>query len=438
MARTPNGTPPSYCKHPSGQACVTVRDVTGRRRVILLGPHGSAESKAEYRRVLTELEAGGGRYPVKADGRAASDVTVAELALAFWKYADSYYRLLDGSPSRELEHYDLALRPLVDLYGHTLAREFGPKALLALREALLNAKDEDTGRARLCRNVINQRLAHVKRVFRWAVAEELLPPSVYQALQAVRGLQKGRSAARETPPVGPVPDEWVDATLPFLRPQLRAMVELQRLTGMRPGEVIVMRTRDLDTSGGVWFYRPGSDRGPEGKHKTAHQGRGRAIPVGPQGQKVLKPWLRLRLEEYLFQPAESRRDWYAERRASRTSPLTPSQCARRPKAAPARAPGKHYTRHSYARAVARACLKADAEARRQAVEAGMPAAEAAGRVFVPHWHPHQLRHSCATKLRREFGLDAARTVLGHQSPAVTALYAEADMAKATEVMGKRG
>jgi integrase len=412
--------------------------VTGSRKVILLGSHGSAESKAEYRRVLAELEAGGGRYHAKADGRAASDITVAELALAFWKHAEGYYRLPDGSPSRELEHYDLALRPLLDLYGHTIAREFGPKALQILRDALLNAKGKNGGRARLCRNVINQRIAHVKRLFRWAVAEELLPPSVYQALQAVRGLQKGRSAARETAPVGPVPDEWVDAALPFLRPQLRAMVDLQRLTGMRPGEIIVMRTLDLDTSGNVWFYRPGSDRGPEGKHKTAHKGHGRAIPIGPQGQKVLKPWLRLRLEEYLFQPAESRRQWHAERRASRKSPMIPSQRARRPKAAPDRAPGTRYTRHSYAQAIARACVRADAEARRQAVEAGMPAEDAAGRVFVPHWHPHQLRHSCATKLRKEFGLDAARTVLGHQSPAVTALYAEADMAKAAEVMGKLG
>ena len=416
MARTPKGTPPSYCKHPSGQACVTVRDVTGSRKVILLGSHGSAESKAEYRRVLAELEAGGGRYPVKADGRAATDITVAELALAFWKHAEGYYRLPDGSPSRELEHYDLALRPLLDLYGRTLAREFGPKALQALRETLVKAKDDKTSKAKLCRNVINQRIDHIKRVFRWGVGEELVPPAVYQGLQAVRGLQKGRTEARETKAVAPVPDEWIEPTLPLLRPQIRAMVQLQRLTGMRPGEVITMRTIDLDTSGPVWFYRPGSDQGPEGKHKTAHHGRGRVIPIGPQGQQVLKPWLRLGLKEYLFQPAESRQEWHAERRASRKSPMNASQHARRPKAKPKRAPGQHYSRHSYAQAIERACAKAG----------------------VPHWHPHQLRHSCATRLRSEFGLDTARAVLGHRSPAITALYAEADIKKAAEAIAKIG
>ena len=32
------------------------------------------------------------------------------------------------------------------------------------------------------------------------------------------------------------------------------MIELQRLTGMRPGEVVIMRTCDLERSGDVWAY----------------------------------------------------------------------------------------------------------------------------------------------------------------------------------------
>jgi integrase len=42
------------------------------------------------------------------------------------------------------------------------------------------------------------------------------------------------------------------------------------------------------------------------------------------------------------------------------------------------------------------------------------------------WHPHQLRHNAATELRREFGLEAARIILGHNSTAVTEIYAEKD------------
>lgn len=32
-----------------------------------------------------------------------------------------------------------------------------------------------------------------------------------------------------------------------------------------------------------------------------------------------------------------------------------------------------------------------------------------------HWHPHQLRHNAGTYIRREFGLDVARVILGHSS-----------------------
>jgi integrase len=75
-----------------------------------------------------------------------------------------------------------------------------------------------------------------------------------------------------------------------------------------------------------------------------------------------------------------------------------------------------YTTTSYRRAIACACKRAG----------------------VPQWFPHQLRHSAATRLRKEFGLDAARAVLGHSSPVVTEVYAELDSAKAAEVMAKIG
>jgi integrase len=57
---------------------------------------------------------------------------------------------------------------------------------------------------------------------------------------------------------------------------------------------------------------------------------------------------------------------------------------------------------------------------------------------VQHWHPHQLRHTKATEIRREYGLDAARALLGQHGPQVTELYAELDQAKAVEVAWKLG
>lgn len=68
-----------------------------------------------------------------------------------------------------------------------------------------------------------------------------MPETTHRALMTVRGLEKGRTEARETEPVKPVADAVVDVTLPYVLPPVRAMIQVQRLTAMRPGEVCLMR-----------------------------------------------------------------------------------------------------------------------------------------------------------------------------------------------------
>jgi integrase len=209
------------------------------------------------------------------------------------------------------------------------------------------------------------------------------------------------------------------------------MVELQLLSGMRPGEVVVMRALDIDMTGKVWLYRPGSDRGPHGEHKTAWRGHDRIIAIGPRAQEVIKPFLKTDLRAYLFSPAESMEALWAEQRSKRKTKVQPSQENRR-KRKKKRKPGARYTVASYGRAVAAACRKADAVAHQK--DPTIPADQ----VIIPHWHPNQLRHAKATEIRREAGLDAARVVLGHRSPRVTEVYAEIDAHKAAEVMARLG
>jgi integrase len=299
-----------------------------------------------------------------------------------------------------LINYRCTLRPLRQLYGRTPAREFTPLKLKAVRQAMIDAG--------LARGVINQRIGRIIHVFKWAVAHELIPPAVHHGLKAVAGLRRGRSDARETEPVKPVPDAFVDAIRPHVSRQVWAMIELQRLTGMRPGEVIIMRTCDLDTSGRVWVYTPAHS-------KMEHAGRPRRVYLGPRAQEILKPWLRTALEEFLFSPAEARNERYAALRAHRRSPVQPSQRDRKQRK-PRRVPGGHYTANTYLNAVKRACARAG----------------------VPAWHPNRLRHSAATLLRKEFGLDTSRVVLGHASPVVTEVYAELDEAKAVAAMERIG
>jgi integrase len=63
------------------------------------------------------------------------------------------------------------------------------------------------------------------------------------------------------------------------------MIQLQLLTGMRPGQVTVMRTGDLDRTSEIWSYVPQ-------RHKTEHICKERRIYLGPKAQSILQPWLR--------------------------------------------------------------------------------------------------------------------------------------------------
>ncbi len=49
------------------------------------------------------------------------------------------------------------------------------------------------------------------------------------------------------------------------------------------------------------------------------------------------------------------------------------------------------------------------------------------------WSPHRLRHSAATRIRKEFGIEATKAVLGHSAASVTGIYAEIDRQRAVEV-----
>jgi hypothetical protein len=62
-----------------------------------------------------------------------------------------------------------------------------------------------------CRNVVNRQIIRIRQVFKWAAANQLIPPAVYQGLAAVDGLRRGRSKAKESEPVKPVPEAHVYA-----------------------------------------------------------------------------------------------------------------------------------------------------------------------------------------------------------------------------------
>ena len=381
-------TKPAYTLHkPTQQARVRING-----KDIYLGEYGTPESYSKYEEVVGEWFRQGDvdRFTLTSD----------ELAIRFVEFAKSYY-VKNDEPTCEVANIRVALRPLVRLCGTERARDFSPRKLKVVRQAMIDAG--------CIRTSINRQVGRIKRMFRWAVENEYVPPEVYQSLSAVAGLRKGRSEAKENDPVKPVPEVWADAVEPYVSRHVWAMTQLQRLAGMRPGEVVMMRGCDIAMSGRVWEYRPES-------HKTEHHGKQRIVYLGPRAQAIVREFMRPDLTAYLFSPAAARAEFDAGRKANRKTPMTPSQRARKRKAKPRKKPGAHYTVCSYGYAIRKACEKAG----------------------VPNWTPNQLRHNAGTELRRQFGIEAARVVLGHSSASVTEIYAEIDREKARAVIAKVG
>lgn len=413
--------PPKYRKHrPSGQAVVSLSG-----RDFYLGPHNSKASKAEYDRLVGEWLANGRQLH-----QPGTDLSVAEVAARFWTHALSYYRKPSGLPTSEQHCIKTALKPLLRLYSKHPAREFSPLCLAAVRGEMI--------RLGWCRTSVNANVARIKLMFRWAVAQEIVLPSVHHALSAVAGLRAGRCDARESEPVKPVSDATVEQTVPFLPPMVAAMARLQLLTGARPGEILMMRTGDIDRSGEVWTYSPAS-------HKTQHHGHSRTIFIGVKGQEVLRPFLKMDPTAFIFSPADSEVERRAEQHAKRKTPLN---YGNRPgtnrKRKPKRQARDRYDVNSYRRAISRACdaafppppplAKRADETHDQWEERLTPEQRQALATWQRQhrWHPHQLRHSAATAIRKQFGIEAAQHVLGHSTLSVTEIYAEknAEAAKA--------
>jgi integrase len=184
-------------------------------------------------------------------------LTITEMIAAYFRHAETYYRDPEGKPSLELLNIKYALRPVRKLYGTTEAAKFGPLALRSVRDEMIRSGlARKKKREPLARNTVNARVHRIRRVFRWAASFELIPGSVVENLDTVESLAIGRSAARETDEVSPVPIEHVDAVLPFLSRPVRAMVQVQLLTGCRVGEVVRMRPRDILSSRMAELPRP--------------------------------------------------------------------------------------------------------------------------------------------------------------------------------------
>lgn len=381
-----------------------------------LGRYNSPESWERYHRLIAEWLASGRQslpQPTDKADESPPSLSINDLILAYWQYAKTYY-VRNGAPTREIEEIRMALRPLRQLYGSTPASEFDPKKLKAVRQHMIEAG--------LCRGVINARIGRIKRAFKWAVGDKLVRESLFHGLQAVTGLTFGRTKARETEPIRPVPDLCAAVVLPFVSPVVAAMIKLQRLSGMRAGEIVIMRPCDIDTSGDIWIYEPFD-------HKGRWRGHRKQIPLGLEAQRILEPFPNRDPQAFLFSPREvdawRRENWPPYYGRQRKTPIYPCELKRRQKLKEARRTQRKLRKQKRAKRE-----RYDTNSYRQAINYGLAKAKKSG-FAVLHWHPHQLRHNRGTEVRRMYGLEAAAAPLDHAHLSTSEVYAERNLERAS-------
>lgn len=294
-----------------------------------------------------------------------SSRTVQDVCAAYLRHAEIYYR--GGS---EVATVTCALRTFRELHGSRPIGELVHMDMLRVRDALV--------RQGLARSTVNRYIACISnRLMPWALDEGLILATTKAELSQVTPLKPHRSEARETAPVRPVDDATVEKTIAAMMPNTADMVRVHRLTGMRPDELCSMRWQNIDKSCTPWVYRPEH-------HKNEWRSKPRAILLGPKVREIL---MRHTDGEYPFSPIVAVAERMAELRENAHAP------SRRDRKDPhaQRLPRNHWDTGSYTKTIYAACDRAG----------------------IPRWSANRLRHSFATQVRRQFGIDAARAVLGH-------------------------
>lgn len=288
--------------------------------------------------------------------RESTPSTLADVSIRFLAWAETYYKRSDGSPTGEARNCEVAMRSLVGPYGNIPIDEVCYSDIVSARDLLVEHG--------FTRGVVNQRVGIWKRFFAWALENRLCEAHTKSDVWAITNLRQGRSEAPEQRVVRPVAHKDVKVTCQYAPASVSAMIRVQELTGMRPGELCAMRVEDVSAWRDVLVYRPAI-------HKTQHKGKPRIIVMGPRAQSIIS--LYLKGKGFVFSPGQS----IAERGLKNKTKSS-------------------WSVNNYAQSVA------------YAVAAARKAGE-----DVCEWSPNQLRHACGTRVRRKFGVSAARVVLGH-------------------------
>ena len=358
---------PVLKRHPRGYAYVRWA-TNGKTYERSMGPWGSEEARAKY--VRFSLEWTQGLSEIKT---AKAEILVLELIDAYLTHADSHYRK-NGRRTGEFAAIKAAMKPLAEIAGDRLTSDFRPDDLRLCQQLLIGQ-----GKSR---TTINGYVFRITNCFAWGSSHTtdsgvpLVPPNLVASLREVANIQPHRTAAKEPVKITSVPWATVEATFPHLhvdpvrRAILEALIRVHWLTGMRSSALLAMRPVDLDRTKSEWLYRVGS-----GENKNAFRGRSLSFWIGPQAQAVLAPLL-------VGQPNDKPIFRFAN--ASTGADVLIDRCR-------------------YQKFVELACKRGN----------------------IPHWHPHQLKHSRATEVQRIYeDSEATAAAIGNTPEVAREVYTD--------------
>ncbi len=343
---------PKY-RHQKSRNLAVVR-IAGKD--IYLGKYNSPESHEKYQLAIAELVS---RLAItKTKG-----LTLPALAAVYQQFSQIRFS------GAKLRSYHRTIQRFATLFPELDSQDVACSHVEAYQISLVQRN--------LAVNTINDYLARLKTIFRWAARNKYMPAQNLLFFDMLDRVDNTWPGVRQTDKVKPVTTEQINEILRVVPDTVKALIRFQFYSACRPSEARLLRLCDIEMSGAVWFYCPP-------KHKTSHQGKQRRIPLGPLAQHVIESQPIVDPTSYLFHSGD---------------------------------PSRPYKKDSYSRAIRRACERAGID---------------------PHWTPNQIRHTAATRIRAEYGIEVAQVVLGHSHVRTTEIYAEKNLALASKAVLQMG
>ena len=161
---------------------------------------------------------------------------MAELLLAFKRYADCYYAV-EGKTTAAEDCLNSAMCPVRELFAMLPAKDFSPLNLKAVQQRYVDAV--------WTRGLCNASTNRIRRIFMWVVANGMVPVTTWQALTALSPLKSRHPIAPDNKRREAIPDEHLAAVRPLLKPHHCDWFDLGVATGARPGELIGLSMADI-------------------------------------------------------------------------------------------------------------------------------------------------------------------------------------------------